>query len=106
MFVMTAKVDKKKIAIVVAAIVVVIAALVLLLIGGESAPTSAPTNVVNNDDRVAKLIREKQYGHMVGMRDGKIVAVPLAEAASQTKFLPVDHPLIQAARDAGTVFGD
>ena len=52
MFVMTAKVDKKKIAIVVAAIVVVIAALVLLLSGGESAPTSAPTNVVNNDDRV------------------------------------------------------
>ena len=52
MFVLTAKVDKKKIAIVVAAIVVVIAALVLLLSGGESAPTSAPTNVVNNDDRV------------------------------------------------------
>ena len=52
MFVMTAKVDKKKIAIVVAAVVVVIAALVLLLSGGESAPTSAPTNVVNNDDRV------------------------------------------------------
>ena len=52
MFVMTAKVDKKKIAIVVAAVVVVIAALALLLGGGESAPTSAPTNVVNNDDRV------------------------------------------------------
>ena len=52
MMVMTAKVDKKKIAIVVAAVVVVIAALVLLLSGGESAPTSAPTNVVNNDDRV------------------------------------------------------
>ena len=52
MFVMTAKVDKKKIAIVVAAVVVVIAALALLLSGGESAPTSAPTNVVNNDDRV------------------------------------------------------
>jgi hypothetical protein len=31
---------------------VVISALVLLLSGGESAPTSAPTNVVNNDDRV------------------------------------------------------
>ena len=33
-------------------LLVVIAALVLLLSGGESAPTSAPTNVVNNDDRV------------------------------------------------------
>ena len=52
MLVMTAKVDKKKIAIVLAAIVVVIAALVLLLGGGESATTSAVTSVVNNDDRV------------------------------------------------------
>ena len=54
----------------------------------------------------AKLIREKQYGHMVGMQHGEIVAVPLAEAASQTKFLPVDHPLIQTARDMGIFFGD
>ena len=52
MLVMTAKVDKKKIAIVLAAIVVVIAALVLLLGGGEDTPTSAVTSVVNNDDRV------------------------------------------------------
>ena len=54
----------------------------------------------------AKLIREKQYGYMVGMQQGEIVAVPLADAASRTKFLPVDHPLIQTARDAGVEFGD
>ena len=30
----------------------------------------------------------------------------LGEAASKTKFLPVDHPLIQTARDAGSTFGD
>ena len=54
----------------------------------------------------ARLIMEKKYGYMVGIVKDEIVAVPLAEAASQTKFLPVDHPLIQAARDAGTCFGD
>ena len=54
----------------------------------------------------AQLIREKKYGYMVGMRDGEIMAIPLAEAASQTKFLPVDHPLIQSARDIGIFFGD
>ena len=54
----------------------------------------------------AQLIREKKYGYMVGMRDGEIKAIPLAEAASQTKFLPVDHPLIQSARDIGIFFGD
>ena len=37
---------------------------------------------------------------------GEIVQVPLEEAASKTKFLPVDHPLIQTARDAGVEFGD
>lgn len=52
MLVMTAKVDKKKIAIVVAAIAVVIAALVLLLGGGGSQSASAVTSVANNDDRV------------------------------------------------------
>lgn len=54
----------------------------------------------------AQLIMDKKYGNMVALQNGKIVAVPLAEAASKTKFLPVDHPLIQAARDVGTGFGD
>ena len=54
----------------------------------------------------AKLIREKQFGRMVGMRDGEIISIPLADAASRTKFLPVDHPLIQTARDVGIFFGD
>ena len=44
MMVMTAKVDKKKIAIIFAAVIVAIAALVLLISGGgNSAPTSATT---------------------------------------------------------------
>ena len=54
----------------------------------------------------ARLIREKQYGRMVGMQDGEIISIPLADAASRTKFLPVDHPLIQTARDLGISFGD
>ncbi len=54
----------------------------------------------------AKLIRDKQYGYMVGIQSGEIVSVPLADAASRTKFLPVDHPLIQSARDIGIYFGD
>ncbi len=54
----------------------------------------------------ARLVMEKKYGYMVGIVKDEIVAVPLAEAASQTKFLPVDHPLIQTARDVGVCFGD
>jgi 6-phosphofructokinase 1 len=54
----------------------------------------------------AKLIRDKQYGYMVGIQRGQIVPVPLEDAASRTKFLPTDHPLIQTARDVGIIFGD
>ena len=54
----------------------------------------------------ARLIMEQKYGYMVGIQGNDIVHVPLAEAASRTKFLPVDHPLIQTARDAGSTFGD
>ena len=54
----------------------------------------------------AMLIREKRYGLMVGVQKGEIVSVPLEDAASRTKFLPVDHPLIQTARDVEIYFGD
>ena len=43
---------------------------------------------------------------MVAMRDGEICSISLEEAASQTKFLPVDHPMIQMGRDIGISFGD
>lgn len=55
MLVMTAKVDKKKIAIILAGIIVAVAALILLLGGGDAAPTSAAVSVSNNDDRVKFL---------------------------------------------------
>ena len=54
----------------------------------------------------ARLVMEKKYGYMVGIVKDEIVAVPLETAASKTKFLPVDHPLIQTARDVGVTFGD
>ena len=54
----------------------------------------------------ARLIMDKQYSTMVGIQEGRIVSVPLADAASRTKFLPTDHPLIQTARDVGIRFGD
>ena len=33
-------------------------------------------------------------------------AMSLDDAASKTKFLPVDHPIIQVARDIGICMGD
>ena len=58
MLVMTAKVDKKKIAIILAAVIVLVAGLVMLFGGSDSQPT-ASANVSNNDARVAFL---KSFG--------------------------------------------
>lgn len=54
----------------------------------------------------AELIINKQYSRMVAVQGGRIVSIPLDDAASKTKFLPVDHPLIQVARDMGICLGD
>ena len=55
MMVMTAKVDKKKIALILTAVAVVVVALVLFLrSGNSSAPTAAPS-VATNDGRVKFL---------------------------------------------------
>ena len=58
MLVMTAKVDKKKLAIILAAVILVITVIVILVKGGGSTPT-ASTGVSNNDSRVAFL---KSFG--------------------------------------------
>ena len=53
MLVMTAKVDKKKIAIILAAVVAVVTLLIMLLGGGSDQPVSTGvTSVASNDDRV------------------------------------------------------
>ncbi len=54
----------------------------------------------------ADLIVNRQYGRMVAIQGGRIVSIPLEDAASKTKFLPVDHPMIQVARDIGISLGD
>lgn len=54
----------------------------------------------------AELIINKQYGRMVAVKGGEITSVSLDDAASKTKFLSVDHPMIKTAREIGIGFGD
>jgi len=54
----------------------------------------------------ADLIISKQYGRMVAMQGSEICSIPLEEAASKTKFLPVTHPIIEMARKLGICLGD
>ena len=54
----------------------------------------------------ADMIIKQEYGRMVAIQNGKLTSIPLEDAASKTKFLPVDHPTIKLARDIGISFGD
>lgn len=55
MLVMTAKIDKKKLAILFAAVVVAVAALIMLLSGAGNTAAAAATDISDNDSRVAFL---------------------------------------------------
>lgn len=54
----------------------------------------------------AKFIREKIFGVMVGIVDGRVVPVPLEDCAGKLKAVPVDCQEIVAAKEIGICFGD
>ena len=56
--------------------------------------------------KAAILIKEKNYGNMVGLVNGETVPVPLEEVAGKLKSVPVNCPEIQSARTIGVSFGD
>jgi 6-phosphofructokinase 1 len=54
----------------------------------------------------AELVPRGEYGVMVAAKAGGAVPVPLEEVAGKRKYVPLDHPLIESARQLGTCFGD
>ena len=53
-----------------------------------------------------ELMAAGQFGRVVVQRDGKIDSVPLDQVANKVRTVPLDYPLIGAARAIGTCFGD
>lgn len=54
----------------------------------------------------ASLILNKEYGYMVGMRNGEIVKVPLDEVAGKLKVVDPNASIIKEAKLIGISFGD
>ena len=52
------------------------------------------------------LIVRGELGRMAAVKDGSITSVPLEVAAGGPRTVPLDNPLIAAARSIGTSFGD
>lgn len=76
-----------------------------LLRGGPPTPfdrilaTSMGTKAVD-------MIENKKFGYMVGVKKNSLVAISLKEVAKGPKTVPLNHPMIKAARSLGTCFGD
>jgi len=54
----------------------------------------------------ARLVRKGEFGRMVALLPPYIQSVPIPDAIRQTKTVPLDHDVIQSAREIGISFGD
>jgi len=53
-----------------------------------------------------ELLMAGQPNQLVVLKEGKINSVAISSIAGQVKTIPLDHPLVLAARAVGTSFGD
>jgi len=54
----------------------------------------------------AKLIQEKQFGHTVAIKNGKITSNLMKDVAGKTKNVPLDAHMLEVGRDIGISFGE
>ncbi len=57
-------------------------------------------------NRAVDMIENKDFGYMVGVKGESLVKVPLDEVAKGQRTVPLDDPLLEAARSVDTCFGD
>jgi len=54
----------------------------------------------------AELAASGNFGKIVCLKGNQITAVPIEKVANRTRTVPLDSPLVAAARATGTCFGD
>ncbi len=54
----------------------------------------------------AELIKAKDFGKLVVLRNNEVVAIPMEESAGKLKYVDVDNQAIQNAKTLGICFGD
>lgn len=57
-------------------------------------------------DHAMKLLHTRQRNRLVVMQNGRLADVDIASAAGKQRLVPLDDPLIEAARSVYTCFGD
>ncbi|MBN2318058.1 MAG: 6-phosphofructokinase [Acidobacteria bacterium] len=57
-------------------------------------------------NKAIELLMAGEKSRLVVMKGRTVTHIALQEAANKQRLVPLDHPLIQAARNVGTCFGD
>ena len=57
-------------------------------------------------NKAIELLASGERARLVVMQGRTVTHIPLEDAAGKQRLVPVDHPLISAARNVGTCFGD
>ncbi len=57
-------------------------------------------------NQAAQLVMAGQFNRMVTLHQGQMANIPLRDVAHQHRNVPLDHPLLQAARQIGVCLGD
>jgi 6-phosphofructokinase 1 len=53
----------------------------------------------------AELVYQGKFGVMVALKNNQFTTIPLGDVAHQTRFVPMDSPVLLAAKAIGTSFG-
>ncbi len=57
-------------------------------------------------NKAIELLQAGERGRLVVMKGRTVTHIPLVDAENKQRLVPTDHPLLRAARDVGTCFGD
>ena len=52
------------------------------------------------------MILDKDFGNMIGIKNGEMVRIPLADVAGKLKMVNPDSSIIHEAKALGISFGD
>jgi 6-phosphofructokinase 1 len=55
--------------------------------------------------KAVDMITRREFGCMVAVKNSSLVKVSLTEVAKGQRKVPLNHPLVQAAKAVGTSFG-
>lgn len=70
-------------------------------------PTPFDRNLATRfGSKALELVLKNKFGRMVALRGDRITDVPIEKAIAKLKLVPLNHPLIKAARSIGVSFGD